>query len=368
MDMRDDRPVSPISSARWAAAVFILPGFYTTLLVPMRIAPAPEVASVPSIAVLSLVGVAVGLRQRRADPAVAVAGMAAGSLAALGLQLVVLSILMPVSAMEPGAWRATMAAALVTPPATLALTGLIIGLVRRHQRASLIGASIAGVMTAGGVAALLAFADGAGFTIRPDTPVLTVTLRDDAIVLQPATMDAGFVTVLEVNETTRPRELEWRGPLDQATIDRLVDEIASIPPDPAATDYRPDSRPVVCCRPTILPGRNVWVSYGYPPVSEIRVVSSIAVLDVRLGPEGLGTPPEDRYDGPRFVVLWAVLAIHGLGVAALWQRRAAAGPRTSATSTEDARSPALATAVAVGATALPIVWVLLALELARNPF
>ena len=295
------------------ALALVLAGFYLTLLMPMRLTPDPELGPV---ALLVALGLLVGVVARRADPLMAPAAIAAGSLAALAFSLVFQSLVGQTSAMDPGAWRSALLLVLVVPPAVLAsVIALVAVATRRTIRASVIGLAAALAITAGSVVVLGSFAAATDLTICGDEQVLTITLRDDAILFDPPQVDAGIVTIVNIDETTQPRSLEALGPIDEAELARLRAAVVAVPPEPGLVGHSAGrSRRNVCCRVPLLPGRNAWLAHGFIPSSATMPVAAVGTLDVGLAPEGFRTLEEDRLHGERFAIFGAVLLIHALGV------------------------------------------------------
>ena len=355
-----ERPAirSGLTDAQLLGLGLVLAGFYLTLFMSGRLTPDPELGSVPLLVALGLL---VGVVARRSDPLIAPGAIAAGSLAALAFSIVFQSLVGQTSAMDPGAWRSALLLVLVVPPVVLAsVIALVAVATRRTIRASAIGLAVALTITAGSVMALGAFAAATDLTIREGEQVLTITLRDDAILFDPPQVDAGIVTIVDIDETTQPRSLEAIGPIDEAELDRLRATIVVVPPEPGFESHSFGRGPNVCCRPPLLPGLNAWVAYGFILDSATMPVAAVGTLDVRLAPEGFGTLEEDRLHGERFLIFGAVVLIHAVGVVAMWRRRTARTGISSSTSR--------ASVLAAGALALPLVWAWLAFELARNPF
>lgn len=347
-DLNGSSSGTTLTDARLTALALILGGFYITLLVPMRMAPDPELGQV---AVIALLGLIAALVAPHGDPVLAPAAIATGSIAALALNLILQSVVGPTSAMEPGAWLSALRLVLVLPPVILAAVTVAVAVVtRRTYRASALGLASAIAITAGSVFALGAFAAGTNLTIHRDEQVLTIILRDDAILLDPPSVDAGYVTIVETDETTQPRSTELLGPIDDAELERLRAAVVPVPPDPVFGDHAGARRPVVCCRAPLMPGRNAWAAYGYTPDGQTRLLAAIGTVDVRLAPEGFATPREDRLHRERFALFGGALLVHGVGVLALAHRRRARA------------------AVTAGAVLLPILWIWFMFELARNPF
>ena len=342
------------------ALALVLAGFYLTLVIPMRLAPDPELGPV---ALLVALGLLVGVVARRADPLMAPGAIAAGSLAALAFSLVLQSLVGQTSAMDPGAWRSALLLVLVVPPAVLAsVIALVAVATRRTIRSSVIGLAAALAITAGSVIALGSFAAATDLTIRGDEQVLTITLRDDAILFDPPQVDAGIVTIVNIDETTQPRSLEPLGPIDEAELDRLRVSIVAVPPEPGLDG--PLGRP----RPPerLLPGG--------PPAWPKRLARARLHTrvrdDARCGGRHARRPPRSRrLSDPRGrPPPWRALrdlrrgppqSTHSASFA-LWLRRTARTGTRSLTSR--------ASLLAAGALALPLVWVWLAFEFARNPF